>query len=142
MYQLLICSPQIYSCDYAVKINLSAHVSFGLQLLHGNHVLEEAAFQEAHLSIAIKPSLRIGQHQVQGDSKASHVNGEGTVWSPSGVETNHLPILHHRPLKLHSPHQTHRPNRDFLSVTHLRQTDRGKENNSEKEKKRKKKANH
>lgn len=65
-------------------------VRFGLQFVHGNQSLKEAAFQEAHWCISIKTSLWIGQDQFEGHSEAGHVHREGATGTPAGMEANHL----------------------------------------------------
>lgn len=67
-----------------------AVVRFGLQFVHGNQSLKEAALQEAHWRVSVKTGLWIGQDQFEGHSEAGHVHREGTTGTPAGVEAHHL----------------------------------------------------
>lgn len=67
-----------------------AVVCFGFQFAHGNQSFQEAAFQKAHRSLAVKTSVRIGQDQFEGNGEARHVHGEGPAGTPAGVEADHL----------------------------------------------------
>lgn len=69
---------------------LSAVVCFGLQLVHCDQTLKQAAFQETHGCFSIKASIRIGQDQLKGHSEAGHVHRKRTIGPPAGVEANHL----------------------------------------------------
>lgn len=67
-----------------------AVVCFGFQFAHGHQSFQQAAFQEAHRSLAVETSVRIGQDQFEGNGEARHVHGEGPAGTPAGVEADHL----------------------------------------------------
>jgi len=82
-----------------------------LQLIPGGQVPQDLALLIAPLHLVREHGLRIPNEEVHADGKGGHVEGEGPLWSPGGIEAGHLGAILGEQGTLHhqAADQAHRP---------------------------------